>query len=75
MQHWGQGVTWKHGGVQQELESAQRALQLLGGRWGQIVPVALSGLTDNRILVTVEKVSPTPDEYPRRPGLPRKQPL
>ena len=71
----GKVVTWKHGGIQQELESAQRALQLLGGRWGQIIPVALTGLTDNRILVTVEKVSATPAEYPRRPGLPRKQPL
>ncbi len=71
----GKVVTWKHGGIQQELESAQRALQLLGGRWGRIIPVALTGLTDNRILVTVEKVSATPAEYPRRPGLPRKQPL
>ena len=71
----GKVVAWKHGGIQRELESAQRALQLLGGRWGQIVPVALAGLTDNRILVTVEKVSATPAEYPRRPGLPRKQPL
>ncbi len=68
-------MTWKHGGIQQELERAQRALQLLGGRWGQIIPAALTGLTDNRILVTVEKVSATPGEYPRRPGLPRKQPL
>ncbi len=68
-------VAWKHGGIQQELESAQRALQLLGGRWGRIIPVGLNGLTDNRILVTVEKVSATPAEYPRRPGLPRKQPL
>jgi len=71
----GKVVAWKHGGIQQELESAQRALQLLGGRWGQIVPVAITGLTDNRILVTVEKISATPTEYPRRPGLPRKQPL
>ena len=71
----GKVVAWKHGGIQQELESAQRALQLLGGRWGQIVPVAITGLTDNRILVTVEKISATPAEYPRRPGLPRKQPL
>ena len=71
----GKIVAWKHGGIQQELESAQRALQLLGGRWGRIIPVALTGLTDNRILVTVEKINATPAEYPRRPGLPRKQPL
>ena len=71
----GRVVAWKHGGIQQELESAEAALNMLGGRWGQTVPVALTGLTDNRILVTVEKVSATPAEYPRRPGLPAKQPL
>ena len=71
----GKVVAWKHGGIQQELEGAQRALQLLGGRWGQIIPVVLTGLTDNRILVMAEKVKHTPAEYPRRPGLPRKQPL
>ena len=71
----GQVVAWKHGGIQQELESAQRALQLLGGRWKEIIPVTLTGLTDNRLLVLAEKVSSTPAEYPRRPGLPRKQPL
>ena len=26
-------------------------------------------------LVVVEKVSPTPDRYPRRPGLPARRPL
>ncbi len=71
----GKIVAWKHGGIQGELESAQRALQLLGGRWERIIPVALTVLTDNRFVVTVEKVSATPAEYPRRPGLPRKQPL
>ena len=71
----GQVVAWKHGGIQQELESAQRALQLLGGRWKGIIPVTVTGLTDNRILVLVEKIGPTPAEYPRRPGLPSKQPL
>ena len=68
-------AAWKHGGIEAELESAQRALQALGGRMGPTYPVAATGLTDNRIVVTVEKVKATPGQYPRRPGTPAKQPL
>ena len=71
----GKVVAWKHGGIRPELESAQRALQLLGGHLEMVIPVSLTRLTDNRILVVVEKISTVPEEYPRRPGLPRKQPL
>ena len=68
-------VAWKHGGIQEELASATRALTTLGGRYVATYPVSLTGLTDNRILVVVEKVRPTPAEYPRRPGVPAKQPI
>ncbi len=71
----GKVVAWKHGGIQQELDSAKGALRVLGGRYQQISPVTVTGLTDNRILVVTEKVQPTPAEYPRRPGVPGKQPL
>ena len=39
------------------------------------VPVQVTGLTDNRGLVVVEKVATTPDRYPRRAGVPAKRPL
>ena len=71
----GKVAAWKHGGIDEELASAQRAMQILGGRAGAIYPVTAAGLTDNRIIVMVEKVKATPGAYPRRPGMPRKQPL
>ncbi len=70
-------AAWKHGGagLKDELASAQRALQVLGGRVRTIYPVRATGLTDNRVVLIIEKVRDTPAEYPRRPGVPGKQPL
>jgi 16S rRNA (guanine527-N7)-methyltransferase len=58
-----------------EAWSAEKAITLLGGELCRVVPVELSGLPEDRSLVVVEKVSPTPDAYPRRPGIPSKRPL
>ena len=65
----------KKGNITQELDDAQNAVTTLGGRLADLHPVRLSGLQDNRVLVIVEKVSPTPARYPRRPGIPKKRPL
>jgi 16S rRNA (guanine527-N7)-methyltransferase len=58
-----------------EAWSAERAIRLLGGELRRIVHVELPGLPEDRSLVVVEKVSPTPDAYPRRAGMPSKRPL
>ena len=57
-----------------EIAAASGAIRLLGGELKEVIPVALKGL-ENRVLVVVEKTSPTPDSYPRRPGIPSKRPL
>ena len=70
-------AAWKHGGegLKAELDSARKALQVLGGRVKSIYPVKATGLEDNRVVVVIEKMKETPAEYPRRSGMPRKQPL
>ena len=49
-----------------ELEGAQNAIALLGGRTVGISPYAIPGRTERRRIVVVEKVSSTPERYPRR---------
>ena len=71
----GQTIALKHGGLEAELSEAQHALSELGGRVTGVFPVTLQGLTDNRVVVAVEKTEPTPDRYPRRVGIPAKRPL
>jgi 16S rRNA (guanine527-N7)-methyltransferase len=54
---------------------AESSIHLLGGELRRVLPVELAGLPEDRSLVVIEKVSPTPEAYPRRPGMPRKRPL
>ena len=68
-------VAHKKGDIAEEVQNARNAISLLGGRQAEVQPVSVEGLEDNRALVIVEKVSPTPPRYPRRPGIPRKRPL
>jgi 16S rRNA (guanine527-N7)-methyltransferase len=56
------------------MEEAASAIKLLGGHLREVKPVDLKELVDRR-LVIIDKVSPTPVAYPRRPGMPRKRPI
>jgi 16S rRNA (guanine527-N7)-methyltransferase len=58
-----------------EAQSAEKAMELLGGKLKQLIPVNLPGVADDRYLILVEKVAATPPKYPRKPGIPMKQPL
>jgi 16S rRNA (guanine527-N7)-methyltransferase len=58
-----------------EAHSAEQAMRVLGGHLRQLIPVTLQGVADDRYLVVVDKVAATPKSYPRRVGLPAKQPI
>jgi len=58
-----------------EVQSAEKALSLLGGQLRQVIPVNLPGLADERYLVIMAKSAATPPKYPRNAGMPTKHPL
>jgi len=62
-------------GAAAEVHAAEAAITTLGGRVRQLVPVELRGLAETRHLIVVDKVAATPENYPRRPGVPKKRPL
>jgi 16S rRNA (guanine527-N7)-methyltransferase len=64
----------KGSSVEDELQAALPAIELLGGQLLAIEPVELPGV-EPRTLFVVEKLSPTPPRYPRAPGVPAKRPL
>ena len=68
-------VALKHGGDGRELDSATNALTELRGRIERVIPVELDGLTDDRVVIAVEKTGPTPKRYPRHNGIAAKRPL
>ena len=61
--------------IEAELETSQVALKVLGGQMQEVRGLELPHSMGRRNLVVVKKVAPTPEEYPRRPGLPAKRPL
>jgi 16S rRNA (guanine527-N7)-methyltransferase len=68
-------IAHKKGNIEDEMKQAKRATSTMGGKIIEIKPVELSEFPDNRVLVVIEKVAPTPEIYPRGSGLPVKKPL
>lgn len=58
-----------------ETYAAARAIQKLGGELEVITEIELPGIVEPRYLVVLKKIAATPPQYPRRPGLPGKDPL
>jgi 16S rRNA (guanine527-N7)-methyltransferase len=58
-----------------EVKRAANALEILGGQIRHILLVTVPGLDAERHLLVIDKHKPTPQQYPRRPGLPVKKPI
>ena len=54
--------------------AAAHATQLLGGELSHVV-LTPSAARKSGTVVVIDKVRPTPDRYPRRPGIPGRRPL
>lgn len=61
--------------LERELERAGDAMMLLGGGQVQVHEAYPPGHETHTVIMTLEKASPTPKLYPRRPGVPRQEPL
>ena len=71
----GDFIAQKKGKIDLEISQATKAISLLGGNLREVKRVELEEFTDERWLVIIDKVSPTPPLYPRRPGVPANRPL
>ncbi len=68
-------VAQKMLGVDDEIRRAHRAIETMGGRLRGVEEITFEGSEGAKGLVVIEKNSPTPAGYPRRPGIPAKRPL
>jgi len=71
----GQMIAYKGPLWQEEAEQAANAFEKLGGVIREVKPADIPGRDWNHMLVYIDKISPTPPQYPRRPGMPEKKPL
>ena len=71
----GSCIVQKKGDINKEVEQSKKAIALMGGRLSEVSPVEIEELSDDRCLVVMDKIKSTPDNYPRRPGMPEKRPI
>lgn len=61
--------------VFEEINKAKVALEKLGGKIISCQEISLPFIQDKRTIVKIEKIKPTPKEFPRKAGTPTKKPL
>ena len=59
----------------EEIEEAKNALKILGGEIEKIEKITLPETDITRNIIIVKKVKQTPLKYPRKPGIPSKEPI
>lgn len=68
-------ISYKSGSVDQEIIQAEKAVKILGGQREEVVRFSLADTDMDRSFVVIHKAKPTPKKYPRKAGLPSKEPL
>jgi len=66
-------VAYKAKTSDEEIKEAQNALKILGGKVVAKINYSLSD--EERNLILIEKIAPTPEKYPRKTGTPLKNPI
>ena len=71
----GKFISYKSGTVKEEVEQAEKAVSILGGKIQDVVYFNLPDSEIQRSLVVIKKIKSTPGKYPRKAGIPLKEPL
>ena len=71
----GRVILQKGPDIDRELDEGRRAISTMGGDVGEVMTVEADGRGRTATLLVLEKVHPTPDRYPRRPGVPERRPI
>lgn len=71
----GMFVPYKSGDIEEELNNSKKAIQILGGKIENTFKFELPGTDIGRSFVKIKKVKNTAKKYPRKAGLPSKEPL
>lgn len=68
-------VSYKSGNIDEELRTSYNAIKILGGNVSDVIKFQLPGTDIGRSFIKIEKVKSTGKRYPRKAGLPAKEPL
>lgn len=68
-------IPYKSGKLEEEMVQAKGAVKLLGGKIEEVVDFTLPGTDAERSFVKIVKREPIAKRYPRKAGMPSKEPL
>lgn len=68
-------VPYKSGEIEEEIEQSKKAVHVLGGKIEDVVKFRLPGTEIGRSFVIIRKLQNTARKYPRKAGLPSKEPI
>ena len=68
-------VPYKSGEIDEELKSSEKAVSILGGKVEEVVKFQLPGTDIGRSFLKIHKIKETKKKYPRKAGMPTKEPL
>ena len=68
-------IPYKSGEIDEELNNSKKAVQILGGKIEEVVKFQLPDTDIGRSFVKIKKNKKTAKKYPRKAGLPAKEPL
>lgn len=71
----GEFISYKSEKIQEEMVKAEKAISILGGKVVKQVEFTLPDSDIYRNLFVIRKVKKTPGKYPRKAGLPSREPL
>lgn len=71
----GQFISYKSEKVTEEMEAAKKAIRILGGKIENQVEFRLPESDIYRNLLVIKKIKETSNRYPRKAGMPGKEPL
>ena len=68
-------ICMKGAEVEEEILNSKNAIKILGGNICKIEKFTLPQSDNKRNIVVIDKIKITPSKYPRKPGMPSKEPL
>lgn len=68
-------ISYKSEKISEEFDSADRAIKILGGKYERQVEFYLPDSDIYRNLIVIKKKETTPSKYPRKAGVPSKEPI
>lgn len=71
----GKCICMKGSEIEEELKNSKEAIKILGGQIEVVEEFTLPDSDIKRNIVIIKKINKTPNKYPRKPGVPSKNPL